>query len=111
VTSADGTTIEYFTFGSGAPVIVIPGSLATAEDYVRFAHALGKHFTVHVLERRGRSRSGPQGPHYNIDRECEDLLAVRCETKACRVVGHSFGGLVALETGPEPAGLRSDRSL
>ncbi len=96
--SADGTPIEYCSIGSGAAAIVVPGVLATAEDYRRFAQALGKHMRVHVLQRRGRGRSGPQGARYTIDREGEDLLAVRAETGARVVVGHSFGGLVALET-------------
>jgi pimeloyl-ACP methyl ester carboxylesterase len=98
VSSADGTTIGYFTFGGGASVIVIPGALSTAADYFRFARALANHFTVHVIERRGRGVSGPQGDDYGIERECEDLMAVQAATGATRLVGHSFGGLIALET-------------
>lgn len=97
-TSADGTAIGYFSFGSGAPVIVVPGALSTASDYFRFASALAKDFTVHVMERRGRGRSGPQGGEYGIDREREDLIAVQAATGATLLVGHSFGGLIALES-------------
>lgn len=95
--SADGTPIEYFSVGSGAPVIVVPGALSRAQDYLRFAHALGEHMRVHLMQRRGRGRSGPQGVDYSMERECEDLLAVRADTGARAVVGHSFGGLVVLE--------------
>jgi pimeloyl-ACP methyl ester carboxylesterase len=97
VQSRDGTTISYRTVGHGPAVIVIPGAMSTADDYAAFADALGEHFTVHTIERRGRGRSGPQGDHYGIGKECEDVAALRDETGARYLVGHSYGGLVALE--------------
>jgi pimeloyl-ACP methyl ester carboxylesterase len=68
-----------------------------ASDYAAFARALSEHFTVHTLERRGRGESGPQGDDYSIAKECEDVLALQAETGATLLVGHSYGGLVALE--------------
>jgi pimeloyl-ACP methyl ester carboxylesterase len=68
-----------------------------AADYRAFAQALAKHFCVHTIERRGRGHSGPQGADYSITKECEDVLAVRAETGASLLVGHSYGGLIALE--------------
>jgi pimeloyl-ACP methyl ester carboxylesterase len=62
-----------------------------------FARALSEHFTVHTIERRGRGESGPQGDDYSIVKECEDVLALQAETGAALLVGHSYGGLVALE--------------
>src|SRR4029453_6927367 len=97
VRSRDGTTISYRTVGHGPAVIVIPGAMSTADDYAAFADALGETFTVHTIERRGRGRSGPQGDHYSIGKECEDVAALRDETVARYLVGHSYGGLVALE--------------
>jgi len=68
-----------------------------AADYAAFARALSEHFTVHTIERRGRGESGPQGDEYSIIKECEDVLALQAETGAALLVGHSYGGLVALE--------------
>jgi pimeloyl-ACP methyl ester carboxylesterase len=68
-----------------------------AADYAAFARALSEHFTVHTIERRGRGESGPQGDDYSIVKECEDVLALQAETGASLLVGHSYGGLVALE--------------
>jgi pimeloyl-ACP methyl ester carboxylesterase len=68
-----------------------------AADYSAFASALAAHFTVYVMERRGRGGSGPQGTDYSIAKECEDVLALQAETGARFLVGHSYGGLVALE--------------
>jgi pimeloyl-ACP methyl ester carboxylesterase len=97
VLSRDGTRIGYLSVGTGPSVLVIPGVLSMAADYAAFAGALADHFTVHIIERRGRGESGPQGDDYSIVKECEDVLALQGETDASLLVGHSYGGLVALE--------------
>lgn len=96
VTSADGTAVEYLSVGQGPGVIVVPGALALASDFTAFAHLLAARYTVHIIQRRGRGGSGPQGERYGIERECEDVEAVRVRTGARLIFGHSFGGLVAL---------------
>lgn len=97
VLSADGTTVSYLSVGHGPAVIVVPGVLSMASDYAAFAAALGERFAVHTIERRGRGLSGPQGDDYSIAEECEDVVAVQQETGATLLVGHSYGGLIALE--------------
>jgi pimeloyl-ACP methyl ester carboxylesterase len=97
VLSQDGAKISYRSQGSGPPVLVIPGALSMAADYAAFAGALAEHFTVHIIERRGRGLSSPQGDDYSMLKEREDVLALRAATGASLLVGHSFGGLVALE--------------
>lgn len=96
LTSADGTAVEYLSVGRGPHVIVVPGALAMACDMAAFAALLAGRHTVHVVQRRGRGGSGPQGDQYGIERECEDIEAVRTRTGARLIFGHSFGGLVAL---------------
>ncbi|QLY27791.1 alpha/beta hydrolase [Nocardia huaxiensis] len=98
VISADGTRIAYATAGSGPGVIVVPGVLSVASGFARFAQALGQGFTVHLMERRGRGQSGPQGTGYSIAKDCEDLRALQDKTGAAMIVGHSYGGLIALES-------------
>jgi len=97
VLSQDGAKISYLTMGSGPSVLVIPGALSMAADYAAFASALAEHFTVHIIERRGRGRSSPQGDDYSMLKEREDVFALQQKTGASLLVGHSFGGLVALE--------------
>jgi pimeloyl-ACP methyl ester carboxylesterase len=97
VPSLDGTAIAYDSFGAGEGVIVIGGCLSTGRDYAPFARVLAQSFAVHVIERRGRGASGPQGPAYSIERELDDLFAVQAATGAAAVFGHSYGGLIALE--------------
>src|SRR5947209_8299008 len=97
VLSHDGAKISYLSMGSGPSVLVIPGALSIAAGYVASASALAERFTVHIIERRGRGLSSPQGEDYSILKECEDVLALQQETGVSFLVGHSFGGLVALE--------------
>jgi pimeloyl-ACP methyl ester carboxylesterase len=97
VLSKDEAKISYLTMGSGPAVLVIPGALSMAADYAAFGSALAEHFTVHIIERRGRGQSSPQGDDYNMLKECEDVFALQQKTGASLLVGHSFGGLVALE--------------
>lgn len=97
VISRDGTIVSFLSVGRGSGVIVLPGVLSMASDYAAFASALADNFAVHTLERRGRGRSGPQGDGYGIQKEMDDLLALQRETGASFLVGHSYGGLVALE--------------
>jgi len=98
VTSADGTTIAYTTIGQGPSLIVVPGALEVAQEFNELAAKLSDSYTVYVIERRGRGQSGPQGDNYNIEKECEDLLALQAKTNATFAVGHSYGGLIVLET-------------
>jgi pimeloyl-ACP methyl ester carboxylesterase len=101
VTSADGTTVQYGTTGSGPGLVVVCGGLLAGHHYDELAAALADSFTVHAMDRRGRGGSGPQGAGYSMDRECDDLVAVLKHTGARYVFGHSYGGLVALRTALE----------
>ncbi|GFE21123.1 hypothetical protein Sliba_15760 [Streptomyces nigrescens] len=78
--SADGTPISYRTMGDGPHLILLGGALRTSDDYLPLASVLATSFRVHLVERRGRGASGPQGPHYTLRKEVEDLLAVQSET-------------------------------
>lgn len=96
--SADGTTIGYRSTGDGPGLIIVGGALRSSTDYEPLAATLAADFTVHLVDRRGRGDSGQQGPDYSLHREVEDLAAVQRETGATLAFGHSYGGLVVLET-------------
>lgn len=85
VRSNDGTAISYETVGVGEGLLVLGGAWRTSRDYLPFARALSDSLTVHVIDRRGRGRSGPQGAQYSIAREIEDLPrrpgADRCDDR------------------------------
>jgi pimeloyl-ACP methyl ester carboxylesterase len=97
VLSRDGAKISYISMGAGPSIVVIPGALSVASGYTAFGSCLAKSYSVHIIERRGRGLSSPQGDTYSMEKECDDVLALQRETGASFLVGHSFGGLVALE--------------
>lgn len=98
VVSNDGTIVGYQTVGQGPGVIIIHGALCSSENLKKLALELSDSFTVHVLDRRGRGLSGCQGSEYSIIKECEDVKSIYDITKAKYIFGHSYGGLVTLET-------------
>ncbi len=98
VASKDGTIIGFKSMGDGPGVIIVPGLLSSSNEFIRFAEELKETFTVHIMDRRGRGISGVQGNDYSIRKESEDLTAVREATGASYLFGHSYGGLIALET-------------
>ncbi len=98
VASADGTPIGYASLGEGPGLIIVGGVLSSGSDYLALASLLAQDSEVHIMDRRGRAGSGPQRPSHSIEDERADLIAVATSTGATSVFGHSFGGLVALET-------------
>ncbi|WP_424536879.1 alpha/beta fold hydrolase [Sphaerisporangium viridialbum] len=99
VTSGDGTNISFLSAGDGPGLVVIPGNNRRAHHYEAMTGHLSREFTVHVIDRRGRGASGPQGSDYSVEREVDDAIAVIGQTRSERVFGHSYGGLVALRLG------------
>jgi pimeloyl-ACP methyl ester carboxylesterase len=98
VRSDDDTLIAYHSIGSGPGLVVVGGVLSAGSDYMDLANALAGEFEVHVMERRGRPGSGTQRQDHSLGDECTDLATVIAATGSAIVFGHSFGGLVALET-------------
>jgi Predicted hydrolases or acyltransferases (alpha/beta hydrolase superfamily) len=97
VHSQDGTKIGYRSIGHGPGLIVVPGVLTTSEQFTAFARSLSDSLTVHILDRRGRGESGPQGLEYSVKKECEDIRAVQDATGSVYIFGISYGGLLTLE--------------
>lgn len=115
VTSPDGTRIAWFGTGrvGAPPLLLIHGATA---DHTTF-RVVGPHFAathdVFAMDRRGRGASGdpPAGKPYAIEREYEDVAAVVDAVAAgtgrpMDVVGHSYGGRVALGAAPRTSNMR-----
>lgn len=97
VTSKDGTPIAYWRSGEGPPLVLVHG---TASDHSRWAPVLPafeQRYTVYAIDRRGRGGSG-DSENFAIEREFEDVAAVVDSLgEPVNLLGHSFGGLCALE--------------
>jgi pimeloyl-ACP methyl ester carboxylesterase len=102
--SADGTHIACSTGGSGPPLVLVHGTAADSKRWERVVPGLSQRFTIYALDRRGRGASG-DGPAYALAREVDDILAVLgALAEPATLLGHSFGGICALE-----AALRAPR--
>jgi pimeloyl-ACP methyl ester carboxylesterase len=141
VTSSDGAPIAWFRARSGArsagaapaapPLLLIHGATADHTTFRVVGPRLAMNHDVFAMDRRGRGASGeaPSGSRYSIEQEYEDVAAVidaiATETgHRVDVLGHSFGGRVALgaaaltsnlrrlvvyEGAPAPAGMSFER--
>ena len=96
VTSTDGTTIGYHQLGRGPGLVLLHGSMESAQSHVQLAEALANSFTVYLPDRRGRGLSGPYSKDYSVDRDVEDMAALLAETGAHNVFGVSSGAIIWL---------------
>lgn len=98
VTSADGTRIAFWRSGTGLPLLLVHGATADHTTTWRFVRTgLERHFTVYAMDRRGRGGSGDSS-FYDLQREAEDVAAiVEAIGEPVSVLGHSYGGLCAIE--------------
>jgi pimeloyl-ACP methyl ester carboxylesterase len=97
VISADGTRVEFQVSGSGRPLVIVPGTLASPEMYQPLIELLDRRYQILVVRRRGYRRAEPVLRPCRIEHQVHDLLAVLEELDRPAVMfGHSFGGLVSL---------------
>jgi pimeloyl-ACP methyl ester carboxylesterase len=109
----DAVKLAYETAGRGDPPIVFVHGWSCDRSYFapQVAHFSARH-AVASLDLRGHGTSGvPQpGPGvYEIDAFADDVLAVAAAAGFDRpvVIGHSLGGLIALECATRPGAVRA----
>ena len=97
----DGGRLFYRVLGDGQPIVVLHGGPDFDHHYlVPELDRLADSFLLVYYDQRGRGRSDPVAPEtVGIESEIEDLDAVRrhFELDRVAVLGHSFGGLLAME--------------
>jgi pimeloyl-ACP methyl ester carboxylesterase len=99
VVSADGTELVTIDEGRGRPIVIVHGGSSRAAQWSSVARALARGFRVVRLERRLYGGSGPPRSPHAMAREVEDVEAVLADVgEPALLVGHSSGGVVALET-------------
>lgn len=109
VASPDG--VHLATFEAGRPsreserpsLILVHGTTADHTTFRAVAPVLGERRHLVAMDRRGRGASGDAagGSGYSIEREYDDLAAVAhsvatLDGRAVDVLGHSYGGRIAL---------------
>jgi pimeloyl-ACP methyl ester carboxylesterase len=100
--AADAATLHVVARGKGSPgplVVLVHGSMDRSAGMARVAGRLRDHHVVRY-DRRGYGRSRGGDPAVGVGGNVEDLLAViaaeRVGDQPVVVVGHSYGGVVAL---------------
>ena len=99
IRSEDGTPIRYFRRGHGPAILLIHGTAADHSRWAPVVSALLRHFTVYAMDRRGRVGSGDAAA-YRMEEEFVDVAAVTAAIDGgpLDVVGHSYGGICAMES-------------
>jgi pimeloyl-ACP methyl ester carboxylesterase len=101
VEMTDGAQIHYEAYGSGAPLVLLPGIGCDSRIWGPFPKALGHYFHTVVYDPRGLGRStGPPGTDLKktgIDRMARDVadLIRGLSLGQAHVLGSSLGGVVA----------------
>jgi pimeloyl-ACP methyl ester carboxylesterase len=94
----DGTPLRYVQQGTGPDVLLVHGSPGSIEDWEAVRRQLAPSYRVTAFDRPGHGYSGGEDrPHTAADNAkiVLDLIAVLA-LKRVILVGHSFGGTVAL---------------
>ncbi|WP_330461582.1 alpha/beta hydrolase [Streptomyces sp. NBC_00820] len=90
-------TVDVYGEPDAPALVVVPGVMSDAHTWRRVAVAIDAWPSVAVVNRRGRTPSGPLTSSYSMRTEVEDLGAVLDEFDGARALfGWSYGGLIAL---------------
>jgi len=98
--NVDGITLEYEVEGSGEPVVFIHGAhIADAFAPLMAEPALRDHFNLIRYHRRGFAGSSRADAPLSISRQAADCLGLLRQLGVQRghLVGHSYGGAIALQ--------------
>ena len=98
--SVNGGELTARAEGSGEPVLLIHGAfIADAYEGIRGAGGIGDGFRVISYHRRGYAGSSAVPEGFSIAEQAADAAAVldQLEIEQAHVVGHSYGGAIALQ--------------
>jgi pimeloyl-ACP methyl ester carboxylesterase len=95
------TTIHHQRTGDGPPLLLLHATLSSSRQLRPLASLLARRFSVVIADRRGSGQRLVDGPAMPIAvaSHIDDLVALarHCGLGPAVVVGHSYGGCVALE--------------
>src|ERR1700727_2844750 len=98
LTTADGTDVRAFDEGHGPVILVVHPGFDDGKSWGKVAARLSGRFRVVRIVRRQYRLDRPAPVPYSIAREAGDVLALAADIgEPMVIVGHSSGGVVALE--------------
>jgi pimeloyl-ACP methyl ester carboxylesterase len=95
----DGCRLAYQVAGDGPPVLLIQGVGVHGGGWTPQLEALSREFRCLAFDNRGMGASQPLTRSLSVGRMAADALALidRQGWDSAHVVGHSLGGLIAME--------------
>ncbi|MDD4737541.1 MAG: alpha/beta hydrolase [Kiritimatiellae bacterium] len=95
----DGRSVYYEIHGSGSPLLLIAGLGSDSQSWAMVLEGLAARHQVIVFDNRGAGRTQPMDGPLDISGMAEDALALLNHLSLSRahVLGHSMGGMIALE--------------
>ena len=97
--SARGARVSYTRTGTGAPVLLIQGVGAIGDAWRPQVEGLRDRFSLITFDNRGIGASTITDGSLSIEAMADDALAILDAEgiDRCHVVGHSMGGLIAMQ--------------
>lgn len=97
---ANGTSLAMVALGTGDPVLLVHGGVSDLRSWTCQMSALSKSFSIVCYSRRYHAPNTPIPPDQpdTFQTHVDDLAALidRLGTAPTHIVGHSWGGLIAL---------------
>lgn len=97
--TSDGVNIYFEDYGTGEPMVLIPGFLCTARFFRKNVDTLSENHRLIIIECRGHGSSGKAFQGMNMPRLAEDVkeLIEYLELEEVSLIGWSLGGNVVME--------------
>ncbi|HTT38891.1 MAG TPA: alpha/beta hydrolase [Burkholderiales bacterium] len=94
-----GSRVEYLELGNGEPVVLLHSSGSSSAQWHTLAEQLSERYQAIVPDLYGYGGTGnwPGGRPFHLDCEAEIVLALLAHVnEPVHLVGHSYGGAIAL---------------
>lgn len=105
--TSNGVRIYYETSGAGAPLLLIAGLASDSQSWLPVTAELGAHCRLIMPDNRGAGRSAQEGIDISVGKMADDCAALvrHLGLPSVNLLGHSMGGLVALDCAMRYPGL------
>lgn len=90
--------LNYKSFGTGYPVIILHGLLGSLDNWQTIAKKIAENFAVYIIDQRNHGKS-PHSTDFNYDLLSADLLEFMNEhgIAQAHLIGHSMGGKTVMQ--------------
>ena len=98
-TIINGVDLYYECHGKGKPLMLVAGLASDSQSWQPIVDELAQDYLVILLDNRGAGRTKPQNIEISIQHIVDDCIAIigYLGLSSVTLLGHSMGGLVALD--------------